>query len=854
MPRFVGLRGKSHPNFKRTGRARLATGATTLALVATAFAAEGAQAATLSAGEAVDRSCSDGLRVGQAGVDTTTVDSPGVAMVSAGLTGADGNWDLSVYEARSGELVAGSAYASGDEIAQGFATAPGELIVQACRRSGPDDSADVSVQLTELTEPAPRMQMVRVATPTDDAEERLTALGIDLTEHGGPGYVDAVLHGPADGVLLEDNGFTYQVLDPDLLQSTLAARAAERRAMRRGAAAPGLPSGRDEGTYRRLVDYSEEMQRLAKRNKRLVRYFTLPFETYEGRKVEAIEVGPKLKRRDGRPTFVITGVHHAREWPSAEHTLEFAYELIKGWKSKNQRIRRLMKRSRVVFVPIVNPDGFNLSREAGVAVADSGRDAPAGDETANLVIPYEYHRKNCAFTDPNSGDGGDCTQAGSNNGVAHFGVDPNRNYGGFWGGPGASASDSAPFGESSADYRGPGPFSEPETRNIQKLVSKRQVVTLITNHTFSNLVLRPPGVQAAGNPPDARVLKRLADAMAGENGYSSQFGFQLYDTTGTTEDWSYWSTGGLGYTFEIGPDAFHPNYDSMIAEYRGTTEAAGEGGGNRAAYLTALRSTTNRKRHSVIKGEAPGGAILTLRKSFRTPTSPVLDGAGEEGDVIRFRDRLKSVLRVRRSGRFTWHVNPSTRPLVDPRRDLPEPRRGKPSDPVEFSGTPGPDAAPCADFDTEDPMCWNDHPFRVKGGKGIDNGTATVRVSWADPASDWDMKVFRDSDGDGSSEGETGIVGSSGNSTGTNIEEATIVRPGLRRGKYVVRVINYAAASPYDGLVTFGKTEKGDVKQRRERWTLTCRASRGGPVLDRSKVLVDRGDVARVDLSSACSA
>ena len=40
--------------------------------------------------------------------------------------------------------------------------------------------------------------------------------------------------------------------------------------------------------------------------------------------------------------------------------------------------------------------------------------------------------------------------------------------------------------------------------------------------------------------------------MAAENGYTSQFGFQLYDTTGTTEDWSYYSTGGLGFTFEIG--------------------------------------------------------------------------------------------------------------------------------------------------------------------------------------------------------------------------------------------------------------------------------------------------------------
>ena len=849
MRGFVGFRGNTQMSSRGRLRGAVAVGAC-LGVALLAPAAGAATTQNLRADDAVDRSCSDGLLRGAEGVATATFDSPGVAMVSARLSDASGNWDLSVYDAASGELVAGSAYADSDEVAQGFSTSAGELIAQACRRTGSDSTATVSLEASQLTDPAPRLQMVRVATPTETSESELLSLGIDLTEHGGDGYIDAVLHGPADGALLEDEGFDYQVIDPDLLESSLEARAAERRLARRGGAG-GLPSGRDTGTYRRLVDYSEEMQALAKRNKRIVRYFTLPFETYEGRKVEAIEVGPRLKRRDGRPVFLITGVHHAREWPSAEHTLEFAYQLIKGWKSKNKRIRRLMKRSRVIFVPIVNPDGFNVSREAGEAGgAGGGRDAPAGDETANLVIEYEYHRKNCRFVPPAEDEGGSCTQMPAT-GIAQFGVDPNRNYGGFWGGPGASAPDSQPFGPTAADYRGPGPFSEPETRNIRKLVSTRQVVTLITNHTFSNLVLRPPGLQAQGPPPDEKVYKRLGDAMSRENGYTSQKGFELYDTSGTTEDWTYYATGGLGFTFEIGPDAFHPTYSTMIDEYVGTTELAGDGGGNRAAYMTALRSTVKRKRHSVITGEAPPGTILKLTKKFKTPSSPVLNGAGEEGDVILQNDRLRSRLRVRRSGNFIWHVNPSTRPLVDPRRNIPQPRPGQPSDPVEFSGTAA-TTTPCADFETTDSTCWNDHPFTVPGGDGVDNGTATVRITWPEPASDWDMKVFRDTDGDGSSENETKIVGSSADGT-TTVEQTTVARPGLKPGKYVVRVINYAAASPYDGRVTFGKTQKG-LRLKRERWTLTCLDGGSGDVLDRSRVFVKRGRSVALDLRDACAA
>ena len=376
-----------------------------------------------------------------------------------------------------------------------------------------------------------------------------------------------------------------------------------------------------------------------------------------------------------------------------------------------------MRRTRVVFVPVVNPDGFNVSREAGEAAgAAEGRDAPGGEELVNLLIPYEYQRKNCRFLPPLEDQGGSCTQV-PNLGLTQFGVDPNRNYGGFWGGPGASAPDSLPFGATAQDYRGPGPFSEPETANVRRLVSRRQVVTLITNHTYSNLVLRPPGLQSQGAPPDEPVYKRLGDAMAAENGYLSQRAYELYDTSGTTEDWSYYATGGLGFTFEIGPDAFHPSFDAAAAEYTGTTEAVEAGGGNRAAYLAALRSTANRKRHSLIRGRAPRGAILRLRKRFTTPSSPVRDGSGAEGDMIEQRDRLETVLRVRRSGRFAWHVNPSTRPLVDPRRDLPQPRPGEPSAPLDFAGN-ATTATPCADFDSESASCFNDHPFEVPPDPG----------------------------------------------------------------------------------------------------------------------------------------
>ncbi len=81
----------------------------------------------------------------------------------------------------------------------------------------------------------------------------------------------------------------------------------------------------------------------------------------------AIEIGRDVQAaEDGRPTFVLLGVHHAREWPSGELAMEFAYDLVKNYGS-DPRITSLVNRSRVVVVPVVNVDGFELSRTDGGA-------------------------------------------------------------------------------------------------------------------------------------------------------------------------------------------------------------------------------------------------------------------------------------------------------------------------------------------------------------------------------------------------------------------------------------------------------------------------------------------------------
>jgi hypothetical protein len=218
---------------------------------------------------------------------------------------------------------------------------------------------------------------------------------------------------------------------------------------------------------------------------------------------------------------------------------------------------------------------------------------------------------------------------------------------------------------------------------------------------FSGLVLRPPGVAAQGTTVDEPIYKALGDSMAAENGYSSQYGYQLYDTTGTTEDWSYNATGGLGFTYEIGHLGFHPPFEVTVAEWNGTTDYA-TGGGNRAAYYKAQENTADASKHSVLAGQALSGYTLRLTKSFETPTS-------QEGMTVS--DTLNSSMVVSdKKGNFEWHVNPSTRPLVA--KETGREQTGDPSPQQEFQSNGS--TTPCANYDTPPPGCYEDHRSRSR--------------------------------------------------------------------------------------------------------------------------------------------
>jgi len=252
--------------------------------------------------------------------------------------------------------------------------------------------------------------------------------------------------------------------------------------------------------------------------------------------------------------------------------------------------------------------------------------------------------------------------------------------------------------------------------------------------------------------------------------------------------------------------------------------------------------------------DLPPGTTLRLTKDFKTQTFPQPQSDGTE-QPLEFDDDLETTFDVGETGRVRWHVNPSTRPIVAKETgrqasgppSAAETRNGSPAgaadDPVNDGAAPGGDA------NANNPLNYNDHPITVPSDG--DNETMSIRVAWATPTSDYDVKLFEDTNGDGRSQDSEPVVGTSQNGA-TSEENVSASRPGLQAGKkYVLRVNNFAAVEPYTVTIAYEGPQPFKPAQV-ESYTLTC--ERGGQVFDTRQVVIDRGQVKQLDLRACATA
>ena len=268
--------------------------------------------------------------------------------------------------------------------------------------------------------------------------------------------------------------------------------------------------------FRNYDEMTSELELLASQNADIAKVHDLG-TSREGRHLVAIQInssGPDLLNgSSNKPGIFFEGMHHAREHLAAQITMMIAKYILEN--RNDPQIEALIDSRDIWVAPMMNPDGLEHDIDGG---------------------QYKYWRKN---------------RTQNSNGT--YGVDLNRNYGYKWGSSGGQAASPNP---SSDTYRGPTPFSEPETQAIKNFVDARpNLNAVISIHTFSELILYPWGWtnDPISNQDDFQLHKKVAETMARWNGYTPEQTSDLYIAPGTTMDWAYGEHGIMAFTFELSP-------------------------------------------------------------------------------------------------------------------------------------------------------------------------------------------------------------------------------------------------------------------------------------------------------------
>lgn len=261
-------------------------------------------------------------------------------------------------------------------------------------------------------------------------------------------------------------------------------------------------------------------------------------ESVEGRAIYALRITAGIDAVDSdRPSLLVLGCHHAREWISVEVPLYYAKYLVDQYLLDGD-VTRLVNYTETWIVPVLNPDGYAFSWDEDRLWRKNRRD----------------------------------------NGDGTMGVDLNRNYTVGFGDDDFSSGD-----PTSQTYRGPYAFSEPETQAVSDLMAGVFGPTFeaaITYHSFAQLVLYPYG-HTTDPVADEAMYMELAEAMTERinaahtdpvNDYEwGQSSHTLYAAAGTFIDWAHDEQNATAILTELRP-AGEPRFELPPEEILPTCE------------------------------------------------------------------------------------------------------------------------------------------------------------------------------------------------------------------------------------------------------------------------------------------
>ena len=204
---------------------------------------------------------------------------------------------------------------------------------------------------------------------------------------------------------------------------------------------------------------------LNKKNRKVVSRRVTIGHSFEGRKIDGFYMTNDTAKIDlyknTKNIIFFTGLHHSREPLSVTMIMLMVIEILKNYqKEEHSLMKELFRDNIIFFVPMLNIDSYTFITRM--------------HQTRQLTEDIKMIRKNRNIHPS-------CT-------IESGGVDLNRNYDYKFGLDNKGSSDN-PCQE---DYRGPEPFSEPETKAIKHYVdTHKNIVSCVNIHSYGNAWIYP---------------------------------------------------------------------------------------------------------------------------------------------------------------------------------------------------------------------------------------------------------------------------------------------------------------------------------------------------------------------------
>lgn len=342
--------------------------------------------------------------------------------------------------------------------------------------------------------------------------------------------------------------------------------------------------------------------------------------SHQGRPIWGLKISDNPTAHESEPSVLLNGSHHASELLSVEYPLDAAAQILENY-GRDREVTRWVNDMEIWVVPMVNPDGnWMFLEESRFAGRKNGRDT----DLDGFHDPFE-------------------------------GIDLNRNYGFGWGQtPGSSGVVGSKY------YRGPHPFSEPESWAMASLGDRQHFAASISFHTVGTAIFVPYTVGDT-QTPSPNVPLSIAKEME-ESGFEQPNGRFIkvrpngYPVSGSDQDWLMHSFGTAAYIVEgshhnpslevrtRAVEATRPLWRTLLARVHRGPRISGH---VRTAAGTPLEATVHVKEIQLRAGErwtarahdgrfdrlvsrpgrytleasAPGFAPTTLEVKVRGPTS-----------------------------------------------------------------------------------------------------------------------------------------------------------------------------------------------------------------------------------------